>query len=69
MYHAPTCGWIKGRTVPEMKSSAPKRTKTMGGDEDFIRRCLDNLMSKSKKVAYMPKLTVRLRNAKGKLPS
>jgi glycosyltransferase involved in cell wall biosynthesis len=69
MYHAPTCGWIKGRTVPEMKSTAPKRPKEIGGDEDFIRRCLDNLMSKSKKVAYMPTLTVRLRNAKGKLPS
>jgi hypothetical protein len=52
-----------------MKSSAPKRPKEIGGDEDFIRRCLDNLMSKSKKVAYMPTLTVRLRNAKGKLPS
>jgi glycosyltransferase involved in cell wall biosynthesis len=68
VYHAPTCGWVRYRTVPEMKSSAPKRNRVMGGDEDFIRRCLDNLMTKTKKVIYMPKLTIRLRNAKGKLP-
>jgi hypothetical protein len=51
-----------------MRSEAPKRNRIMGADEDFIRQCHDSISSKKKKAVYVPKLVVRLRNAKGKLP-
>jgi hypothetical protein len=51
-----------------MRSEAPKRNRVMGADEDFIRQCADSLREKEKKAVYVPKLIVRLRNAKGKLP-
>ena len=51
-----------------MKSTAPKRNRTMGADEDFIRQINDAIKGKKKKAVYVPKLLIRLRNAKGKLP-
>lgn len=68
VWNGPNCGWPKYRTVPQMKSTAPKRDKEIGADEDFIRQCLDSILKKNKKAVYVPKLTVRLRNAQGKLP-
>jgi len=68
VWHGPSCGWPKYRTVPQMRSEAPKRNRVMGADEDFIRQCADSLREKEKKAVYVPKLIVRLRNAKGKLP-
>jgi glycosyltransferase involved in cell wall biosynthesis len=67
-WHGPSCGWPKYRTVPQMRSEAPKRNRIMGADEDFIRQCHDSIIEKKKKAVYVPKLVVRLRNAKGKLP-
>lgn len=68
VWHGPTVGWPKYRSVPEQKSSAPRRPSGMGGDEDIIRRIVGVLKDKGKKAIYVPKLTVRLRNAQGKLP-
>lgn len=68
VWHGPSCSWPKYRTVPQMKSEAPKRNRVMGADEDFIRQCHDSITEKNKKAVYVPKLVVRLRNAKGKLP-
>jgi glycosyltransferase involved in cell wall biosynthesis len=68
VWHGPTVGWPKYRSVPEQKSTAPKRASGMGGDEDIIRRIVDSLVEKGKKAIYVPKLTVRLRNAQGKMP-
>lgn len=67
-WHGPSCNWPKYRTVPDMKSTAPKRNRTMGADEDFIRQINDAIKGKKKKAVYVPKLLIRLRNAKGKLP-
>jgi hypothetical protein len=68
VFHGPSCGWPKYRTVPQMKSESPKRNRQMGADEDIIRQCIESLKTKKKKAVYVPKLVVRLRNAKGKLP-
>lgn len=68
VWHGPSVNWPSYRTVPQQKSEAPKRNRTMGGDEDFIRQCIDALIKNKKKAVYVPKLLVRLRNAVGKLP-
>ena len=67
-WHGPSVGWPKYRTVPQQRSEAPKRNRVMGGDEDFIRQCIDGLIKNKKKAVYVPKLLVRLRNSVGKLP-
>lgn len=68
IWHGPSCQWPQYRTVPQMRSEAPKRNRIMGADEDFIRQATVGLREKKKKAVYVPKLIIRLRNAKGKLP-
>lgn len=59
-------GNIKYRNVEQQKNTEPKRSETQPGDVDMFDRMMELIKTKKLNYMHIPKLTVYIRNRKGK---